>query len=173
MGLEAALDLGMQERVDLEFGKGRTEDPTLEYGALAVQDPGDGAQGVVGLSAGLQPDPPADGAGCAAGRSDPTPAQLPAYRTDLALLAAARWHYARRRIHPRTVGLDRRAARWSALWTGRASRREATAKTVFIAHKTQSGRARGNQEKRAPEKAALNCSQLVLVARRNAIESEV
>ena len=32
MGLEAALDLGMQGRVDLEFGMGRAEDPVLEFG---------------------------------------------------------------------------------------------------------------------------------------------
>ena len=52
--------------------------------------------------------------------------------------------------------LNGRAAGWPAPWTGRTTCFEAAREAIFIAHRTQASGERWNQEKWAPEKAALN-----------------
>ena len=61
---------------------------TLGMERLRCKTPEMAIQRAVGISAGLQSDPAADGTGRLAGGSDPTPTELQAYGTDLAGLAA-------------------------------------------------------------------------------------
>jgi len=79
------------------------------YGASALQDPGDGAQGIVGLLARLQPDTAVDGPSGLVGRPNAAPTQLQTYGADLDPLAATRRPHPRSVRHPRLAGADRRA----------------------------------------------------------------
>ena len=61
---------------------------TTRDGDPALQDPGDGDERTLGLSAGLQSDPATDGTGCATGGPDPATTKLQTHGADLDRLAA-------------------------------------------------------------------------------------
>lgn len=107
---------------------------TLGMERLRCKTPEMAIQRAVGVSAGLQSDPAADGTGRLAGGSDSAPTELQAYGTDLAGLAATRGQHPRCGFHQRLTGPHCRIRGGLAPRTNRAPRREAAPEAVSTAH---------------------------------------
>ncbi len=109
------------------------------HGDAALSQPRDGAQGAVGLPAGLQSDPAVDGPSSSARRSSTAPAQLQAYGADLGQLAPTRRRELRRGGHARTAATDRRTARRAQAGEDRAAPAQAPAQAISADDQTTGG----------------------------------